>query len=140
MSKLIIPLALVAAFASVPTVSPAFAEMLAFKADLKGASEVPPTDSAATGTAEVNVDTATKEVKWTIQFSGLTGDATAAHFHGPAAVGESAGPEFDISGKIESGSATLTDTQFADLQAGKLYINIHTEKFPDGEIRGQVEK
>jgi hypothetical protein len=114
--------------------------MLAFKADLKGASEVPPTDSAATGTAEVNVDTATKEVKWTIQFSGLTGDATAAHFHGPAAAGENAGPAVDISGKIESGSATLTDAQLADLQAGKLYINIHSAKFPDGEIRGQVEK
>ncbi|WP_312033073.1 CHRD domain-containing protein [Ensifer sesbaniae] len=28
----------------------------------------------------------------------------------------------------------------ADLQAGKWYLNIHAEKFPDGEIRGQVEK
>ena len=132
--------ALAAAFASVLAIVPASAEMLAFKADLKGASEVPPTDSAATGTAEVNVDTATKEMKWTIQFSGLTGDATAAHFHGPAAVGENAGPAVDISGKTESGSATLTDAQLADLQAGKLYINIHSAKFPDGEIRGQVVK
>lgn len=139
--KMSIPtLALAAALASVPAIAPAAAEMLAFKADLKGASEVPPTDSAATGTAEVSVDTATKEVKWTIQFSGLTGDATAAHFHGPAAVGENAGPAVDISGKIESGSATLTDAQLADLQAGKLYINLHTAKFPDGEIRGQVVK
>lgn len=139
--KMSIPtLALAAALASVQAIAPASAEMLAFKADLKGASEVPPTDSAATGTAEVSVDTATKEVKWTIQFSGLTGDATAAHFHGPAAVGENAGPAVDISGKIESGSATLTDAQLADLQAGKLYINLHTAKFPDGEIRGQVVK
>lgn len=132
--------ALAAAFASVLAIAPASAEMLAFKADLKGASEVPPTDSAATGTAEVNVDTATKEMKWTIQFSGLTGDATAAHFHGPAAVGENAGPAVDISGKTENGYATLTDAQLADLQAGKLYINIHSAKFPDGEIRGQVVK
>ncbi len=140
MKTMITTLVLAGAFASVLAVTSASAEMLAFKADLKGASEVPPTDSAATGTAEVNVDTATKEVKWAIQFSGLTGDATAAHFHGPAAVGENAGPAVDISGKIESGSATLTDAQLADLQAGKLYINIHTAKFPDGEIRGQVEK
>jgi hypothetical protein len=27
----------------------------------------------------------------------------------------------------------------ADLQAGKWYLNIHTAKFPNGEIRGQVE-
>jgi hypothetical protein len=114
--------------------------MLAFKADLKGASEVPPTDSPATGTATVDVDTATKEAKWTVQFSGMTGDATAAHIHGPAAVGENAGPAVDMSGKIESGSAPLTDAQLADLQAGKMYINIHSAKFPDGEIRGQLTK
>ncbi len=140
MKTLISTLALAAAITAVLAAAPASAETLAFKADLKGASEVPPTDSTATGTATVDVDTATKELKWTIQFSGLTGDATAAHFHGPATVGENAGPAVDISGKIESGSATLTDAQLADLQAGKLYINIHTAKFPDGEIRGQVEK
>jgi hypothetical protein len=140
MKTLISTLALSAAMTAVLAVAPVSAEMLAFKADLKGASEVPPTDSAATGTATVDVDTATKELKWTVQFSGLTGDATAAHFHGPAAVGENAGPAVDMSGKIESGSATLTDAQIADLQAGKMYINIHTAKFPDGEIRGQVEK
>ena len=140
MKTLISTFVLAAAITPGLTTAPAFAEMLAFKADLKGASEVPPTDSTATGTATVDVDTATKELKWTIQYSGLTGDATAAHFHGPAAVGENAGPAVDISGKIESGSTTLTDAQLADLQAGKLYVNIHTAKFPDGEIRGQVEK
>jgi len=139
--KMSIPtLALAAALASVLAVAPASAEMVAFKADLKGASEVPPNDSAGIGNAEVNVDTATKEVKWTIQFSGLSGDATAAHFHGPADVGENAGPVVDISGKTESGSAALTDAQLADLQAGKMYLNIHSAKFPDGEIRGQVVK
>ena len=38
------------------------------------------------------------------------------------------------------GTATLTDAQAADLQAGKLYFNVHSAKFPDGEIRGQVTK
>ena len=133
-------LTLAAAFTAILAVAPVSAEMLAFKADLKGASEVPPTDSPATGTAQVDVDTTTKEVKWTVQYSGLTGDATAAHIHGPAAVGENAGPVVDIGGKIESGSATLTDAQIADLQAGKMYLNIHSAKFPDGEIRGQLAK
>ena len=118
----------------------ASAEVIAYKAQLAGASEVPPNNSAGTGTAQVNVDTEKKEVSWTITFSGLSGDATAAHFHGPAAVGENAGPVVDISGKIESGSSPLTDAQLADLEAGRLYINIHTAQFPDGEIRGQVEK
>lgn len=140
MKMMISTLAVTAAFTAVLAVAPVSAEMLAFKADLKGASETPPTDSTGTGTAEVNVDTAKKEVTWTIKYSGLTGDATVAHFHGPAAVGEKAAPEIEISGKIESGSSPLTDAQLADFQAGKIYINIHTAKFPDGEIRGQVEK
>ena len=38
------------------------------------------------------------------------------------------------------GSATLTDAQAADLMAGKMYINIHTEANKGGEIRGQVTK
>jgi hypothetical protein len=132
------------AFASLFTtaiaIAPVSAEMLAFKADLKGASETPPTDSTGTGIAQVNVDTSSKELTWTITHSGLSGDVTAAHFHGPAAVGQNAGPVIDISGKVESGSATLTDAQLADLQAGRLYLNLHTAKFPDGEVRGQVEK
>lgn len=118
----------------------AFGETMKFKADLKAASEVPPTDSAGTGLADVSVDTSTKKLTWTITSSGLTGEATAAHFHGPAAVGENAGPVVDISKNVASGTADITDAQLADLQAGKWYLNIHTQKYPDGEIRGQVEK
>lgn len=38
-----------------------------------------------------------------------------------------------------TGSATISDTQEADLLAGLWYINIHTSMFPGGEIRGQVQ-
>ena len=120
--------------------APAFADMLTFTAHMDGASAVPPDDSKATATADVKVDTAAKTISWTIKVTGLTGAPTMAHFHGPAAVGVSAPPEIDISKSIESGTAPITDTQLADLQAGKLYLNIHTAKFPGGEIRGQVVK
>ncbi|MRX36363.1 MULTISPECIES: CHRD domain-containing protein [Aminobacter] len=120
--------------------SPMYAETLKFKADLKAASEVPPADSSGTGSADVTVDTTTKKLSLTVTSSGLTGDATAAHFHGPAAAGENADPVVDISAAVASGTADITDQQLADLQAGKWYLNIHTQKFPDGEIRGQVEK
>jgi hypothetical protein len=46
----------------------------------------------------------------------------------------------DISGDIKKGTADITAEQAADLKAGKWYVNIHTEKFPDGEVRGQVAK
>ena len=102
--------------------------------------EVPPNASPATGTADIQVDTEAKKLTWTITHSGLSGDATAAHFHGPAAAGANAGPVIDISASMAGGSADLTDAQLAALQAGMLYVNVHTDKFPDGEIRGQVTK
>lgn len=128
------------AVAALMATSAVSAETLRFKADLKGSSEVPPNDSAGHGMGEVAFDTATKKLTWTVTTSGMSGEATAAHFHGPAAPGENAGPVVDISKAIASGSAEITDEQRADLESGKWYLNVHTQKFPDGEIRGQVEK
>jgi hypothetical protein len=119
--------------------SPAFAETMMFKADLKGASEVPPAQSSGEGNMMLTLDTEKKTVAWKTTYTGLSGNATAAHFHGPAAPGENAGPAVDISGKREEGSAPVSDDQIKDLQAGKWYLNIHTAKYPDGEIRGQLE-
>jgi hypothetical protein len=119
--------------------TPAFGETMMFKSDLKAANEVPPAQSSGQGNSMVTLDTEKKTVAWKTTFSGLSGNATAAHFHGPAAPGENAGPAVDISGKIEEGSAPISDDQIKDLQAGKWYINIHTAKYPDGEIRGQLE-
>jgi hypothetical protein len=121
-------------------VAPAFAEETKFMATLTGAEEVPPVDTAATGTANVTWNSETKELSWTIEFSGLSGPANAAHFHGPADPGANAGPVAGIE-DLESpseGTVALTDEQAADLAAGKWYVNIHTEAHPDGEIRGQV--
>src|SRR5262245_54902182 len=87
----------------------ASAETMKFKADLTGASEVPPTDSAGSGTADVTVDTGSKKLTWTVNYTGLTGEATAAHFHGPAVAGENAGPAVDITAATKSGSAEITD-------------------------------
>jgi hypothetical protein len=122
--------------------SPAVAEMMKMSATLDAAQEVPPNDSAGKGTATVSFDSDSKKLDWTIEYSGLTGEATAAHFHGPAAKGENAGVAVPIEDAKSgaSGTATLTDAQAADLVAGRLYINIHTAAHPDGEIRGQVEK
>src|ERR1700723_260489 len=122
---------------TVAFVSPAFADK--YKAALDGKSENPPTTSTGTGTADIDYDAATKKLTYT----GLSGPATAAHFHGPAEVGKNAGVEVAIPGATSSpaeGSATLTDAQAADLAAGKLYVNVHTAANPGGEIRGQVTK
>ncbi len=123
--------------------SPAFAANTSFTADLKGATEVPPNDSKGTGAVDATYDSASKKLSWTITYAGLTGPATAAHFHGPAVPGKNAPPVVPIKGKLDSpitGTATLTAAQASDLMAGKWYFNVHTAAHKDGEIRGQVLK
>jgi CHRD domain len=120
---------------------PAFAEKM--KATLDGKSETPPNASAGTGTADIDYDASSKKLTWKLTYSGLTGPATAAHFHGPAEPGKNAGVAVAIPNATTSpndGSATLTDAQAADLLAGKYYVNVHTAANPGGEIRGQVTK
>lgn len=137
LTRTLLATAAVLAFSAMP----AYAEMLKFSADLKGASEVPPTDSAGTGKVDATLDTETKVFTWTITYEGLSGDATAAHFHGPAAEGANADPVVPLADPLASpinGNATLTDEQITQLQGGQWYFNLHTAKFPDGEIRGQV--
>ncbi len=141
MSKTRTMLAMLALGATVAFAGPAFAEKM--KATLDGKSEVPPNASAGTGTADIDYDAATKKLSWKLTYSGLSGPATAAHFHGPAEPGKNAGVGLAIPNPTTSpveGSATLTDAQAADLAAGKYYINIHTAANPGGEIRGQVTK
>jgi len=123
-------------------VSPAFAEVVKLTATLDGAHEVPPTDSAGKGKLDASYDTESKKLDWTLEYSELTGPAVAAHFHGPAAVGENADVQVPIADTQSGakGSAVLTDEQAKDLLDGKYYVNVHTEQYPDGEIRGQVEK
>ncbi|HTR12944.1 MAG TPA: CHRD domain-containing protein [Roseiarcus sp.] len=124
-------------------VSPAYAEMEHFKANLTGPAEAPPSDSKGVGTVDATYDPATKKLDWTIEYSGLTGPAIAAHFHGPAPAGKAAPIEVPITGSLASpikGSATLTDAQAKDLVDGMMYFNIHTNAHKPGEIRGQMEK
>jgi hypothetical protein len=118
------------------------AEVLHFTAKLNGASETPPNDSKGMGTAMVSLDTATKGLNWTVKYSGLSGPATMAHFHGPAPAGTAAGVAVPLTRAMVSpmkGSATLTDAQVADLKSGMWYVNVHTAAHPGGEIRGQLE-
>ena len=121
----------------------AVAETIQYKADLTGPAETPPTDSKGTGTVTATYDTATKTLAWTIDYSGLTGPATAAHFHGPAPMGKAAPIEVPLKPPLDSpmkGSATLTDAEAKDLMDGNMYFNIHTAAHKPGEIRGQLEK
>ena len=115
--------------------------MVAFTTQLRAANEVPPNASQGTGSVDAVLNKDTNLLRWKVNYTGLTGPAKAAHFHGPANVGANAGIVLPWPGPISSpmeGSATLTPAQAADLIAGRWYANIHTAANPGGELRGQM--
>jgi len=89
-----------------------------------------------------------------IVWGGLSSPSTLAHIHGPAAPGQSAGVIYGLDSHTQLGgtSGTISGTlnlvdgavgftlaeQLNQLHSGLWYINIHSEAFPGGEIRGQI--
>lgn len=135
-------MAAIACAAAMAMASPSTAAMMNFKASLSGKSEVPPNTASATGTVTATYDTDSKKLTWKGSYSGLSGPATAAHWHGPAPAGKNAGVMIPINphGPSFEGSATLNDAQAKALMDGDLYFNIHTAANKAGEIRGQLTK
>jgi hypothetical protein len=113
-------------------------------ATLSGANEVPANASTATGTATGKYNATSRLLTYTVNWTGLTGPATAGHFHSPALPGVNASPlvffllQNNGNAGTTSGSATLSAAQGQDLIDGKFYANIHTAANSGGEIRGQV--
>jgi CHRD domain len=87
-------------------------------------------------------NTASSKLYWKGSVTGLSGPATAAHFHSGEAR-KNGGVVVPIAGADKGsfeGSATLTDAQAEELMAGKWYVNLHTAANKGGEVRGQVTK
>lgn len=134
-----------------------------FTSSLSGANENPPNASPGTGSTTILWDTSLNKFTIDVNFSGLIGTVTAAHIHccnvapmnSGVAVGLSLFPTtssgvynktFDLTdaatfnagflsanGGTASGAAAAL---LAGLQQDKSYLNIHTNVFPGGEIRG----
>jgi hypothetical protein len=111
------------------------------EATLTGVQEVPPTVGSGMGSIELALNASTKVLTWTVAYKDLTGPVIAAHFHGPAMAGQNTGVAVPITGSLESpfvGAVILSEAQMADLTSGRWYVNLHTNAFPNGEIRGQI--
>ena len=128
-------------FAAVAAVSllvagAASAQMVHYTAKLAGAAGV-------MGSGDVMAMLDGKTLTYTVNYKGLTGPAVAAHFHDattPGGNGPPIVPASNVGTSPIKGTATLTDAQIADLNAGKVYFNVHTAANPGGEIRGTLSK
>lgn len=106
---------------------------------LYGSSEVPPNNTQAYGTGVVNV-APDRSVTVTLSVIGMT--PTMAHIHEGAAGAN--GPPIVTLKRIASDAfvapdnAMLTEAQYAAYKAGKLYVNVHSERYPGGEVRAQI--
>ncbi len=117
--------------------SGATAETL-FEATLSGAAAG--TDSPATGSVEATLNDAQTELSYVISYSGLQGAETVAHFHN-APPGQS-GPPVHLLPETnpKTGTWAISADMVAELLAGNIYANIHSDLHPAGEIAGWLEE
>lgn len=110
-----------------------------FTATLDGLQETPPNSSPATGDGCFTVDLEANTLAYLVEFTGLVGIETAAHIHGFAPPGVAAPVLQPIAlGSPSSGTWSYSQSQEAGIVAGQTYVNVHTDVFPGGEIRGQI--
>jgi hypothetical protein len=142
MSKLARSILFLSTLAAASALAPALAETIKYKADLTSADEVPPNDTGAKGTIEATYDSDAGTLTWSGSYSGLSGPAIAAHFHGPAKAGVNAPilVPVDASKSPFDGSAKISADVAKDFADGMVYFNIHTAKNKGGETRGQMAK
>jgi hypothetical protein len=135
-----------------------------FKARLRGFNEVPAISS--TGRGEWRARIRGDAVDWELSYEGLEGTiTTASHIHlgqkdvsggvsvffcGGATTPACTNPSGSFSGTFTAADVVgpagqgIAAGEIAELiraiRAGRIYANVHTNKHPGGEIRGQVTR
>ena len=128
-----------------------------FDAVLNGSGIVPPVSTTATGTAVVTIDASNTELGYKVTVTSLS-DITEANIH-LAPSGETGdvvlvlypGPQMPgpFTGTLAEGTLRIADFKgplagesmgrmLDVLRAGSTYVQVKTDSFPDGEIRGQL--
>jgi len=105
-----------------------------FSAALKG-------ETAAWASLTASYSPSRRILSWSLSYRGLSGPITWAEFRGPDIEGTDSAIvpiNLPLEGNPHPGAATLTDQQAADLEAGRWYVTLKTEKFPAGELRGPL--
>jgi hypothetical protein len=115
-----------------------------FEARLSPLAVTNATVNIITGMGAVAATLRGSQLSLDVTFAGLTGNATTANVRrGAKGIPGPVVFTLDVpkaaNGKF-SAALVLTAEQIADLRAGKLYLQIHSERAPDGSIRGWLLK
>jgi len=136
---------------------------------LTGFQEVPAVSTDASGKFKAHVRASSGEIEYELSYADLTGAVQQAHIHlgqravnggisvflcsnlgngpagtqacppAPATISGSIGPE-DVVGPADQGIAPMEfDELVRAIRAGVTYVNVHSEEFPGGEVRGQLK-
>ena len=117
------------------------AHLAAFSTQMTGLNQMPHVATTASSHVDAVLNKNTLLLRWKLSFTGLSGPATAGHFHGPADVGANANSTLAFNDPVQSpleGRATLTAAQTTELLSGQWYVSLQTKAHPKGEIRGQM--
>lgn len=114
-----------------------------FYAEMAAEWQTKYTESPGRGEINFHVDLNTLTAAWEIKFKDLSGPPTSIKLYGPAQPGANGAAILSFGPKGSKsplkGSSMLTEAQVQYLLYGWTYITITTEKFPLGEIRGQLD-
>ncbi len=117
-----------------------FSASQSFQVALSGKQEVPMSGSTEMATATIQIDETLKQVKATLDASNITG-VTAAHIHA-GRIGQNGDPLFTFEdagdGMFEIDATDISSSDITALMAAGLYINVHSEMYPSGAVRGQI--
>jgi hypothetical protein len=115
---------------------------LSFYADLSADEQSAVTESPGKGHIEFILQRATLRLSWKLTYAELTSAPTGVHVHGPQTPGGNAGVVIDLAPNgVKSpleGSVVLTEGLLQYLLTGRMYVNLHTVRYKEGELRGQI--
>lgn len=120
--------------------------MFWFNGKLTGDQETPAVNTDASGVVRLKLNATTNEAEVDGYVSGLSGPIRGAHVHqGAAGVAGAVVKDLTVSGnnlhgvwKMSDSGQPLTKGLLSELLLGNLYVNVHTDAHPGGEIRAQL--
>ena len=126
----------------VPSAAIPVAATTTYFATLTGPQENPPVLTAASGNAIITVTPSTGQITATINSFGFTGNAAHIHLAEPGINGAVIVPMTQTAAGsgvwVTAANSVLTADQMTALNAGGLYVNVHSDLYAGGQIRGQI--